>query len=66
MENGWFTSDSNEIEFEKDFALYIGSRYCVGVASGLDALVLSLKAFEFRPGSEAIVPANTYMATLKL
>lgn len=50
--------------FERRFAQYCGSRHCVGVACGLDALALTLKAWEFKPGSEIIVPANTYIATI--
>ena len=47
-----------------EFAKYIGSKYCIGVASGLDALILSLRAFAFPPDSEIIVPSNTYIATI--
>ena len=64
LDTGWFILGRNVIEFEKEFATYIGSKYCIGVASGLDALILSLKAFGFKPGCEIIVPANTYIATI--
>jgi|MudIll2142460700_1097286.scaffolds.fasta_scaffold10548_3 dTDP-4-amino-4,6-dideoxygalactose transaminase len=64
LESGWFILGKSVTEFEREFARYIGSKYCVGVGSGLDALVLSLKAFAFKPGSEIIVPANTYIATI--
>ena len=50
--------------FEKEFAAYCGSKYCVGVASGLDALFLSIKALNIPEGSEIIVPSNTYIATI--
>lgn len=50
--------------FEREFASYCGVRHCVGVASGLDALVLSLKAFDFPEDAEVIVPSNTYIATI--
>lgn len=50
--------------FEREFAGYCGAGHCVGVASGLDALIISLKIFRFKPGSEVIVPANTYVATV--
>jgi dTDP-4-amino-4,6-dideoxygalactose transaminase len=50
--------------FEREFASYCGVKYCIGVASGLDAILLSLKAFDFKPGSEVIVPSNTYIATI--
>jgi dTDP-4-amino-4,6-dideoxygalactose transaminase len=51
-------------KFERDFADYCGTRHCVGVASGLDALILSIKALDLEEGSEIIVPANTYIATV--
>ena len=50
-------------EFEDAFALFVGTRHCVGVASGTDALVLSLRALGIGPGDEVIVPANTFIAT---
>jgi dTDP-4-amino-4,6-dideoxygalactose transaminase len=49
--------------FEKEFASYTDSKYCIGVGNGLDALILSLKALGIKPGDEVIVPANTYIAT---
>jgi dTDP-4-amino-4,6-dideoxygalactose transaminase len=62
--SGWFVLGNNVGNFENEFALYIGNKYCVGVASGLDALILSLKVFNFEKGSEVIVPSNTYIATI--
>lgn len=54
-----------EVElFEQDFADYVGSRHAVGVASGLDALELSLRAFGIGPGDEVITPTNTFIATV--
>jgi dTDP-4-amino-4,6-dideoxygalactose transaminase len=50
--------------FERQFARYCGTSECIGVASGLDALILSLKVFNFPAHSEVIVPANTYIATI--
>ncbi|MDR0605972.1 MAG: DegT/DnrJ/EryC1/StrS family aminotransferase [Bacteroidales bacterium] len=50
--------------FEEEFASYIGAKHCIGVASGLDALELSLKVCEFPADSEIIVPSNTYIATI--
>ncbi|WP_343523796.1 DegT/DnrJ/EryC1/StrS family aminotransferase [Pedobacter sp.] len=50
--------------FEEEFATYCGSKYCVGLASGLDALYLSLIALELPKGSEVLVPSNTYIATI--
>ncbi|MCI8378512.1 MAG: DegT/DnrJ/EryC1/StrS family aminotransferase [Lachnospiraceae bacterium] len=49
--------------FEKEFAEYCGTRYCVGVASGLDAIYLILRALDISNGDEVIIPANTYIAT---
>ena len=50
--------------FEKNFAEYIGTEFCVGLNSGLDALIFALKALEVGHGDEVIVPANTYIATV--
>lgn len=50
-------------EFEKDFAKFIGTKYCVGIASGTDALYLSLIALEIGKGDEVILPVNTFVAT---
>jgi dTDP-4-amino-4,6-dideoxygalactose transaminase len=56
---------SEEVElFENEFAKFCGSRFCIGVASGLDALSLSLKALNIPKGSGVLVPANTYIATI--
>lgn len=64
LESGWFILGKNVELFEEEFAAYCRSRYCIGVASGLDALILSVTAFEFEKGSEIIVPSNTYIATI--
>ncbi|KAF0218725.1 MAG: hypothetical protein FD174_2508 [Geobacteraceae bacterium] len=64
LDSGWYILGKRVETFENEFAAYCGTRRCVGVASGLDALVLSLKAFDFDPGSEVIVPSNTYIATI--
>ena len=64
IESGWYILGENGKNFEKEFASYNGNQYCIGVASGLDSLILSLKVFEFEEGSEVIVPANTYIATI--
>lgn len=53
-----------EVEgFESEYAEYTGARHCVGLANGLDALHLALRAMEVGPGDEVIVPSNTYIAT---
>lgn len=49
--------------FEQEFANYCGAKYCIGVATGLDALYLILRAMEIGDGDEVIVPSNTYIAT---
>lgn len=66
LSKGWFVLGEEVQRFEKDFAAY-HSRHplqCIGVANGLDAMVLSIKAMNFPPGSEVIVPSNTYIATI--
>jgi len=64
LKSGHYILGNNVNAFEKEFAFYCGSKNCVGVASGLDALILSLKVFEFGKESEVIVPSNTYIATI--
>ena len=59
----WYIRGSEVDEFEKAFAKYCGTEYCVGVGNGLDALMLSLKALDIGEGDEVIVPANTFIAT---
>lgn len=49
--------------FEKEFAAYIGTGYCIGCGNGLDALMLALKALDIGEGDEVILPANTFIAT---
>ncbi len=64
LDSGWYILGENVKSFEGEFADYIGTKYCVGVASGLDALMLALNLFDFPKGSEIIVPSNTYIATI--
>ncbi len=64
MESGWFILGKEVADFEKNFAAYCGTGYCAGVASGLDALILSLKALKFPAKKEVLVPSNTYIATI--
>lgn len=64
LNSGWYILGKNVALFEKDFASYCNTDYCVGVASGLDALILAIDAFEFEKHSEIIVPSNTYIATI--
>uniref|UniRef100_A0A7V3E5Z9 DegT/DnrJ/EryC1/StrS family aminotransferase n=1 Tax=Ignavibacterium album TaxID=591197 RepID=A0A7V3E5Z9_9BACT len=64
LSSGWFILGSNVDTFQKDFANFHNSKYCIGVANGLDALTLSLIASDIPEGSEVIVPSNTYIATI--
>jgi len=64
LESGWFILGKQGDKFEKEFAEYHETNYCLGVASGLDALTLSLLACDFKKGSEVLVPSNTYIATI--
>ena len=59
----WYIEGVEDESFEKDFAEYCGTQYCVGVGNGLDALMLALKALGIGEGDEVIVPSNTYIAT---
>jgi dTDP-4-amino-4,6-dideoxygalactose transaminase len=64
LERGWFILGKNVEAFEKAFADYLGVPYFIGCASGLDALEIPLKCFDFPEKSEIIVPSNTYIATV--
>ena len=64
LESGWYILGKKVEEFESNFSSFIGSKYCVGVNSGLDALILSIRALNIKEGDEVIVPANTYIATV--
>ena len=64
LRSGWYILGPELEAFEGEFARYVGSKYCVGVNSGLDALVLAVKALGIGEGDEVIVPANTYIATV--
>ena len=64
LEKGYFILGENLKTFENEFASYCSVKHCIGVASGLDALILCLKAFDFKINSEVIVPSNTYIATI--
>lgn len=63
LSHSWYIEGLEDETFEKDFAEYCGSDYCVGVGNGLDALMLTLKALRISEGDEVIVPSNTYIAT---
>jgi len=63
LDSGLYILGLNLEQFEEEFAAYCGCKYCVGVANGLDALQLILRAYNIGPGDEVIVPANTFIAT---
>jgi dTDP-4-amino-4,6-dideoxygalactose transaminase len=64
LQSGKFILSENVAKFERAFAPICEQSYCVGLANGLDALILGLEAFKFEAGSEVIVPANTYFASI--
>ena len=68
IDSGWYIQGTELKAFESEFAAYCGTKHCVGVANGLDALTLTLRAWKelgkLRDGDEVIVPANTYIASI--
>ncbi len=64
LDDGWYIHGKQDAAFEAHFAAYTGAQHCIGVANGLDALNLIIKAYGFGPGDEILVPANTYIATI--
>jgi len=64
LSNGYYVLGDEVKSFEKEFASYIGVRFCVGVASGLDALQLSLEVLDLPKGSEILVSSNSYIASI--
>jgi dTDP-4-amino-4,6-dideoxygalactose transaminase len=63
MNSGWYILGEEVKAFEQEFAAYCGTKHCIGVGNGLEALQLILRAYEIGAGDEVIVPANTYIAT---
>ena len=63
LSSGWYILGEQVQLFENEFAAYCGVRHCIGVASGLDALFLILKAYGIGHGDEVLVPAHTFIAT---
>lgn len=63
VRSGWFVMGPELEAFETEFAEYCGVKHCVGVGNGLEALYLSLRAYDIGPGDEVIVPSNTFIAT---
>ena len=68
VNGGWYLQGEENKKFETHFAEFVGSKYCVGCANGLDALIWIFRAYiemgVMQPGDEVIVPANTYIATI--
>ena len=68
VNGGWYLQGKENEKFEQHYADFIGTKYCVGCANGLDALIWIFRAYielgVMQPGDEVIVPANTYIATI--
>lgn len=68
IDSGWYIAGNALSRFEEEFAAYCGVKHCIGVANGLDALILTLRAWKelglLSEGDEVIVPANTYIASV--
>jgi len=68
IDSGWYIQGTEVKAFEEEFSHYCGSKHCIGVANGLDALTLALRAWKemgkLKEGDEVIVPANTYIASI--
>jgi len=67
-DSGWYILGEEVQQFENEFAIYCGTKYCVGVANGLDALILILQGYKelgrLKNGDEVLVPSNTYIASI--
>lgn len=68
IRSGWYIMGNELAEFEKEFGLYCQTQYCIGVANGLDALILIIEGYKqlgfMQEGDEIIVPSNTYIASI--
>ena len=64
LRSGWYVLGKEVAEFEKEFAAYCGAKYCVGLASGLDALWIAFRVLGIGEGDEVIVQGNTYIASV--
>ena len=68
IDSGWYIGGNELEQFEQQFANYCGTKYAIGVANGLDALILMLRAWKelgkLKDGDEVIVPSNTYIASI--
>ena len=63
LDSGWFIQGAQLEAFEREYAAFCGTKHCIGVGNGLDALHLILRAYDIGVGDEVIVPSNTYIAT---
>ena len=64
LRSGWYVLGKEVSSFEEEFAAYTGAKYCVGLASGLDALWMAFRILEIGAGDEVIVQGNTYIASV--
>ena len=68
VDSGWYLQGEENKKFEEEYSKFIGTKYCIGVANGLDALIWILRAYIelgiMKEGDEVIVPANTYIASI--
>ena len=64
LRSGWYVLGGEVKAFEEEFAAFVGTKYCVGLASGLDALWMSFRALGVKEGDEVIVQGNTYIASV--
>jgi dTDP-4-amino-4,6-dideoxygalactose transaminase len=64
IRSGWYVLGQEVSAFEQEFAQYVGTKHCIGVANGLDALILSIEALNLPKGSDVLVASNTYIATI--
>ena len=64
LRSGWYVLGHEVSSFEQEFAAFIGIQHCVGVGSGLDALILAVRALGIGEGDEVIVQGNTYIASV--
>lgn len=68
VDSGWYLQGEENNRFEQEYSKFIGTKYCIGVANGLDALIWILRAYIelgiMKEGDEVIVPANTYIASI--
>ena len=64
LRSGWYVLGNEVSAFEEEFASYVGTKYCVGLASGLDALWIAFRLLNIGPGDEVLVQGNTYIASV--